>query len=282
MANTKLDMGQAWTQATGLIGTNRDTISAIAGLFFFLPSFAAALLVPELGGAPPAGAQNGNSQAAMQAMIDQISALYIANWPLILLIFVTQFIGSLSLFALLSDRGNPTVAEALGTGLKSLPSYLAAQLLSVVGIAMVLSGATGIVGAFAPPAIAALAALAATIVAIWVFVRLALITPVITIDEERNPITAIVRAWRLTKGNALRILVFLLLLIVTVGIISVLVTATLTLVLSAFGGAVASIGSGLVSAFVNAVTSVIFLVVIAAIHRQLAGGTAEAIAATFE
>ena len=45
MANTKLDMGVAWTTATGLIGANKDTISAIAGLFFFLPSFAAALFI---------------------------------------------------------------------------------------------------------------------------------------------------------------------------------------------------------------------------------------------
>ena len=36
MAHGKLDMGKAWTQATALMGLNRDTIGAIAGLFFFL------------------------------------------------------------------------------------------------------------------------------------------------------------------------------------------------------------------------------------------------------
>jgi hypothetical protein len=45
---------------------------------------------------------------------------------------------------------------------------------------------------------------------------------------------------------------------------------------------VASIGTGLVSAAVNTVMSVIFLVVLAAIHRQLAGGTPERLAETFE
>ena len=45
MALRKLDMGTAWTQATGLMGANRDTISAIAGLFFFLPALASGLLL---------------------------------------------------------------------------------------------------------------------------------------------------------------------------------------------------------------------------------------------
>lgn len=282
MTHHKLDMGKAWTQATGLIGANRDTIGAIAGLFFFLPSFAASLLVPELSTGPQGGPQGSDPQAAMQAMMDQVSALYLDNWPLILVIFVAQFIGSLSLFALLSDRGNPTVAEALGTGVKSLPSYIAAQLLSVAGITFILAATTGAIGAFAPPAIAVLVAVAAILVAIWLFIRMSLITPVITIDGQRNPITAIARSWRLTKGNSLRILAFMVLLIITIGIISLLVSAILTLMLSAFGGLVASIGSGLVSAFVNSVTSVIFLVVIAAIHRQLSGGTPEGLAATFE
>ncbi|MET4132787.1 hypothetical protein ABIE62_001923 [Porphyrobacter sp. MBR-155] len=48
MAHHKLDMGKAWTQATGLIGANRDTIGAIAGLFFLLPALGLALFAPEL------------------------------------------------------------------------------------------------------------------------------------------------------------------------------------------------------------------------------------------
>jgi hypothetical protein len=67
MANTKLDMGVAWTTATGLIGANKDTISAIAGLFFFLPSFAAALFIPEASTTVPASGDNEDPAVAMQA-----------------------------------------------------------------------------------------------------------------------------------------------------------------------------------------------------------------------
>jgi hypothetical protein len=80
----------------------------------------------------------------------------------------------------------------------------------------------------------------------------------------------------------LRIFAFFVLLFITVVIIGSLVQGILTLILSAIGGTVASIGTGLVSAAVNTVMSVIFLVVLAAIHRQLAGGTPERLAETFE
>lgn len=283
MANHKLDMGKAWTQATGLIGANRDTITAIAGLFFFLPSFAAALLAPEMANLQqPTGAQGDDPQVAMQALIDQMSAVYADNWLLFLGITIAGFVGSISLLALLSDRGNPTVGEALGKGLRSILSYIAAQLLSALAAGFAIGLPLGLVAAFAPHPVTVLVGLVLMIFAIYLFVKFSLIAPVIAIDEERNPITAIVRSWRLTKGNSLRIFAFFVLLLITVVIIGALVQGILTLILSAIGGAVASIGIGVVGAFINTLMSVIFLVVLAAIHRQLAGPSVEGLAQTFE
>lgn len=283
MAKRKLDMGKAWTQTTGLIGANRDTISALAGLFFFLPSFAAGLLAPEMVNPPPPETPaGGDPQAAMQAMMDQMTAVYADNWPLFLIITIAGFVGSMSLLALLSDRGNPTVGEALSKGLRSIPSYIAAQLLSALAAGLAIGLPFGLIAAFTPPAITVLATLVLIILMVYLIIKFSLIAPVVAIDEVRNPFSAIARSWRLTKGNSLRILLFLLLLLITIAIIGGLVAAVLTLVLSAFGGAVASIGSGLVNALVNTVVSVIFLVVIAAIHRQLAGASPERLAETFE
>ena len=283
MANHKLDMGKAWTQATGLIGANRDTITAIAGLFFFLPSFAAALLAPEMANLQqPTGTQGDDPQVAMQALIDQMSAVYADNWLLFLGITIAGFVGSISLLALLSDRGNPTVGEALGKGLRSIPSYIAAQLLSALAAGFAIGLPLGLVAAFAPPPVTVLVGLVLVIFAIYLFVKFSLIAPVIAIDEERNPITAIVRSWQLTKGNSLRIFSFFVLLLITVVIIGALVQGILTLILSAIGGAVASIGIGVVGALINTLMSVIFLVVLAAIHRQLAGPSVKGLAQTFE
>lgn len=282
MANRKLDMGRAWTEATGLIGSNRDTIGALAGLFFFLPSFAAALFAPEMINPPEPAPVNADPQVAMQAMIDQMGAFYADNWLLFLGVTIAGFVGSMSMLALLSDRSNPTVGEALGKGLKSIPSYIAAQLLSAMAAGLVIGLPLGLIAAFAPPALTLVAGLVLVVLAVYVFVKFALIAPVIAIDEERNPIAAIARSWRLTKGNSLRILAFFALLFVTIVIIGALVQGILVLILSAFGGAVASIGTGLVSALINTVITVIFLVVLAAIHRQLAGASPERLAETFE
>ncbi|MCL9983725.1 MAG: hypothetical protein NBV60_11285 [Erythrobacter sp.] len=284
MANTKLDMGVAWTTTTGLIGANKDTISAIAGLFLFLPSLAAALFIPEATTTVPVGGSGGNQdpQVAMQAALDQMTALYADNWPVLLAVSIAGFIGSLALLALLSDRGNPTVGEALSTGIKAIPSYIAAQVLSALAVGVVIGLPLGLAAAVAPPPVVAFAGLALVVIAIYLFVKFSLISPVIAIEEVRNPITAIARSWRLTKGNSLRIFAFFVLLFITVVIIGALVQGILTLILSAFGGAVATIGTGVVSALINTVMSVILLVVLAAIHRQLAGAAPERLAEAFE
>lgn len=272
MANRKLDMGTAWVQATGLIGANRDTIGAVAGLFFFLPSMASALLVPELSdpgqSAPPPGA---DPQLVMQAMMDQMSAAYAENWPIILAVTAVQFIGSMSLFALLTDRGNPTVGEALGTGLKSIPSYIAAQLLAVLAASLAIGIPLGVVSAMGGAAVSVLAVLVALILIVYAAIKLSLVAPVIAIEGERNPLTAIGRSWQLTKGNSLRILLFIVLLMVVIVVISALVGGVLELVLAAVGGTVATIGNAVVGALLNTVLTVVFLVVTVTIHRQLTG-----------
>lgn len=283
MANTKLDMGKAWVQATGLIGANKDTISALAGLFFFLPSFAAALFLPEAAATVPAGPrEGGDPQVAMQQAMDQITALYADNWPVLLAVTIAGFIGSMSLLALLTDRGNPTVGEALGKGLKSIPAYIAAQLLSALAAGVAIGLPLGLLAALAPPAVVAFAGLALVVLVIYIAVKFSLIAPVIAIDEERNPLAAIARSWRLTKGNSVRIFAFMVLLFAVIVIIGALVQGVLTLILAAIGGEVARIGTGLVSALINAVMTVIFLVVLASIHRQLAGAAPERLAETFE
>ena len=255
MAHGKLDMGKAWTQATALIGLNRDTIGAIAGLFFFLPSMASALFVPvtAITPAPPAGSGGEDPAVVMQAAVDQMAALYADNWPILLAVFAMQFIGSMSLFALLTDRGNPTVGEALATGIKGLPSYIAAQLITVIGASLAIGLPLGLVSALGGEAVALLAILA-----------------------------ALVRSWQLTKGNSVRIAVFIALLVVVIGIIATLVSGIVTLILAAIGGGVATIGGAAVNALVNALLTALFVVVTVAIYRQLSDDLPQRAADVFE
>jgi len=281
MADRKLDMGKAWTETTGLIGTNRDTIGAVAGLFFFLPSFALALLAPEVTNPEPIPTAGADPQAVMQAAIDQISTAYTDNFLLFFVLSVVQFVGSLALLALLTDSARPTVGEALALAVKSIPTYLGAQILSALAAGIVIGLPLGLMAAAAPPPVVVIAAFVLILLALYMFVKFSLIAPVIVIDGERNPVNALTRSWRLTKGNSFRIVAFMVLLFVTIGIIAALVSGIIGLVLSAGGTQVAQIGNGVVSALVNAAVGVIFLVVIAAIHRQLAGPSNEGLAETF-
>jgi hypothetical protein len=282
MAKSKLDMGKAWTQATGLIGSNRDTIGAIAGLFFFLPAFALALFAPELVNPQPAAPAGADPQVAMQAAVDQMTQAYADNWALFLGLTIAQFVGSLSLLALLTDRGRPTVREALRIGLRSIPSYLAAQLLSALAVGLAVGIPLGIVAAAGSAIAVVLVGFALVLIGVYLFVKFSLIAPVIAIDGVRNPITALSQSWRLTKGNSFRIVAFMLLLFFTIGIIAALVSGIFGLIFSALGPQIADIGTGLVSALVNTFIGVIFLVVIAAVHRQLSGQSPEGLAQTFE
>ena len=132
-------MGKAWTDAVGMIGSNRDTLLAIAGLFFFLPSLALALIVPEAMQPAPVEAPPGTDpQIVMNAAVEALKQHYIDNWPFFLAIILAQYVGTLSLLALLIDHKRPTVGEALQIGFKSTPSYIATTLLMALMAALVI------------------------------------------------------------------------------------------------------------------------------------------------
>ena len=283
MTGRKLDMGAAWSNATAMIGQNKDTVSAIVGLFYFLPYLAVGLLAPEAINPQPADVGAGGSpNAAAQAAIDQLSAAYADSWPMLLAVVIAQFIGSLSLLALLGNPDSPTVGEALKRGLAAAPAYFLVQVLSVLLVSLAIGIPLGVIMAAAPGIVGAIGVFAAMAGALYLFVKFSLLGPVVAIEQVRNPIAALRRSWQLTKGNSLRIAIFIFLLFLTIGIVSVLVTLVLGLVFALFSQGIADIGNAVVASLVNAVLGVIFVVVLAAVHQQLAGPSGAQLAATFE
>lgn len=279
MAGRKLDMGAAWSSAMGLIGQNKDTVGAIVGLFYFLPYLAVGLLAPEVANPQPAEVAPG---ATAQAALDQISAAYADNWPVLVGVTLAQFIGSLTLLALLGNPDSPTVGEALKRGLGAAPSYFVSQVLSALLVSIVVGVPLGLTLAIAPGPVTAVVGIAALVGAIYLFVKFSLLAPIVAIEGVRNPITALQRSWRLTKGNSFRIFAFIALLVITIGIVSVLVSLVFGLVFALFDQGIADIGNAVVAAIVNTVLGVVFVLVLAAVHQQLAGPTGEQFAATFE
>lgn len=275
----KLDMGAAWNTATALIDRNRDVVLVIAGVFFFLPSFAASLALPQAD-ALAAAAPGGDPQALMNAMM----GFYADYWWALLLSFVAQGVGTLALLTLLTDRARPTVGEAIKRGALSFPSYFVTNILAAFAVAGVVVVPTLLIGlAVAGGTVAAALGIVLAIpVMLYLMVKFSLIMPAIAIDRMLNPLAALARSWQLTRGNSFRLLLFYALLLIAMIVILSLVSMVVGVVFAAIGGEIEKIGNAIFSSLTNAAFVVVFFGVLAGVHRQLAGEAPEALTELFE
>ncbi|MAQ65167.1 MAG: hypothetical protein CMN69_00490, partial [Sphingomonadaceae bacterium] len=205
----KFDLDTAWKDTTSLLTRNLGLLAVIAGVFFFIPYAGIAIALPGMGELETAQA-SGNVDAMMAAVTD----LYKTYWWAFLIIAILQGIGLLSMLALVRRRANPTVGEALSTGLRSVPSYIAAQLLQTALIALIAALLVGIGAVTGVSALAALGGIIAFVVICYVVVKLSLAAPIIAIEGELNPVKVLKRSWALTRGNSVRLFFFYLLLLV--------------------------------------------------------------------
>ena len=275
----KLDMGRAWNDATALLAANRQVVAVVAGVFFFLPYLALVLLAPDIS-AEMQG--SGGGEPDPEQMMAMLSGFYAEYWWAMLLLVLLQGIGMMSLLALLTDRSRPTVAEALKAGATFLLPYIGAQLLTVAIYTLALGVPIGIASASGVALLIGLVFIAAFIGFLYLFTKFSLVPPVIAIERVMNPVRALGRSWQLTRGNSVRLFFFYALIFLCLLVIALVLTIVTGLVFALMGEEVALIGNGLVAAFVNMAWIVLFLAVLAAIHRQLSGGSPEAIGETFE
>lgn len=265
----KLDMGRAWNDAVAMLSANRQVVAVVAGVFFLLPNLAMSLFAPPApgGATPPPGVQPDPDQVMAQ-LSSELGVWFQDVWWMFLLVGLFQAVGTIGLLALLTDRSRPTVGEALGFGLRALPTYIATQLIIVFGyvaLAMVF-----VVLAQASPVVAGIAGLMLLVGLVYAMIKLILVTPVIGIEHEMNPLTALKRSWRLTKGNSLRIFGFLMLLVVVFLVISLvasMVFAAASLLGDEIGLIVGAVGNGALTMALVAV----MVAALAAVHRQLTG-----------
>lgn len=270
----KFDSNRAWKEAAAAVNANREVLFAIAGVFLLLPSLAFAMLFPQ----PEAAAGMTGEQAA-----NLLLAFYEKAMPWMIPMAILQAIGSLALLTLFTDRTRPTVGEAIRQGAIGLLPYLAAQLLvgfAIALIAMIVIGAGAATGVMP---LAFILGIAVIVLAVYVFVKTSLVSPVIMVEGQRNPLAALRRSWALTKGNSARIAVFYALLFFTFMIVVFIASALIGIIAALVAGAEgARIINAVVSSTLGATVTVYAVSVVAAVHRQLAGPSPEAVGATFE
>lgn len=283
----KFDSNSAWNQAIASISANRAVLLPVAGVFFLLPSLASTWLMSD---AYQLLIANLRNPAGLNDALQQVGGKI---YGFGLVSFAIQMVGYMAMLALLTDRTRPTVGQAIGGAVRSLPTLVAATLLFFVGYALfifALGTAAGLLAALVKAGAVTFLLFLGVLVAVFaVMVRLSLTLPVIIIEGVMNPVTALVRSWNLTRGNGLRIFVFYLLMIIGLLVLYIVFAMVFGLFIG-FGSmaagslpqsSVPAIAMGLVGGVIGSLLSVVLTGVLAAIHAQLSGPSAEAISDTF-
>lgn len=270
----KLDMGNAWNEATRMISANRELVAIIAGIFVFLPAIVLAVVAPGLA----AGPANVNPEDPMGTM----RGFYAENGVWFFLVGIINAIGSLSLFALFADN-RPTVGDAITSGVKTLLPYLAAQILLVVALAIGLGVPVGLAAAAGGTPVAVVVGIIAAVALIYVMIKFSLLAPAMVIGGILNPVNALKASWNATKGNSLRLLLFYFLLGVAIIVVAAVFGLVTGLFVAMLGtGSVAAMIGGALNGLIGAVWAIVIVAVLSATYRQLTGPSAKSVSETFE
>ncbi len=237
---------RVWADVVAMIRTNAALLATLAGVFVFLPSLALGMYAPMP--APPSG---GDGSDGMRFLVDY----YRANLPLLLLVNIIGTFGQAAILTLLLDRDRPTVGDALGSSARLLPVYFVLTIITnfavVIGLFLFL------------------------VPGIYLLGRLSIAGPVMVAEGVGNPVEAIRQGWTYTKGLGWRIAGLAML----VGIVAWIAVSAASSVLAVVAGLLLPTGSRVVArAFADALgggaLAVLIAVLVAAIYRQLRGGTA--------
>ncbi|MEY4270904.1 MAG: hypothetical protein RLZZ58_2120 [Pseudomonadota bacterium] len=239
----KFDMGAAWNDGVALTRMHRPLVATLAGVFLFLPQLAVGLLGP------------GDPAIAPGATIDQIIAAFTA-WanamlPYLLVLTVISAFASQAILKLWLAPPGISVGEAMSTALTLLVTAVIASVLGTIAIY--------------------LGFLALIVPGLYLLGRLAFAQVAIADREIRNPIAALQASWDLTRGNGWRIVGFLFLIAIVIGILLLLAGMVIGGLVGLVLGSAAPVVLAVLEAAANSIIGVLMLAIYVAIYRQLSG-----------
>lgn len=236
----RLDLAATWNDAVAMMRRDRDVLSAVAGMFLFLPMILSGWLLPD-----PAPLPEG---ATVEDLLTAQIAFFGDNAPVILTSGLIVTFGSLTMLVLLVHPSRPLVGEALRTALRLLPLYLVANLLQSLAVF------AGFMLFILP--------------GVYLIARLICIAPVLAAGETRSPVALLARSWAITRGSGLRILLMLAIIL----LVAMIVSSALGAVVGIIGGLVlpadvARLFTIIAGALVEASLAVAIMALSAAIYR---------------
>jgi uncharacterized membrane protein len=249
-ARMKFSYSAVWDDALRLTRAHAPLLTAIAGVFIFLPAllFAVFLKPPE--------PQSADPNQMLRVILDYYAA--IAPW--LLLQGLISLVGTAAMLRLVFARGS-TVGAALLFGLTLLPFYFLMSLLTslMVGIGLILLIVPGL----------------------YLIGRLVPAPAVMVAENRRNPIDAIGRSFALTAGHGWAIL-GLVVIVVIVALVALGVAGAIfgiVFVLIA-GRDLGLLLAAIVASALNSAFATLMVMLYAAIYRALSGS--DSVAATFD
>lgn len=274
------DMNETWKRATELVSANFQLLAILAGIFMFLPSLAMMVTVPEL--MDPEGAINPDAEG--EEAMRQVMAFFGELLPWIIGLTIVSYIGYAAMIALIGRSGT-TVGEALANGFKSLPSLI---IVGIIGFVILFAGVilamlpAMLLGILIPIAAPFLGAIFALLAMTYVIARFCLAMPVVVLESQLNPLSAVGRSWRLTSDVHTKLFGFWALLLIVYLVISLLF-AGLSELVGAFGSSdTSNLVVGILNALVGMFVAMLASALLVSIYRQLSGEPVEEIGQTFE
>ncbi len=217
-----LDSSSAWQSARRMVWANRDTLIAVAGVFFLLPELVKSVLpAPQL-----------IPGMSIEKMSDAITLFYGDKPGLVaalMLLTLPALVGYLTLLAMLLGRDRPTVGAAIMLAFRLLPGFFAALVLVALALLVMLVAVLSILALAMPPTIAAFVALA---VMVYPLTRVVLIGPEMVTRRLRNPLRAIAGGLASTRGQFAGLLLYFVpaaaVFVVVCGLVAIFVSPLLS------------------------------------------------------
>jgi hypothetical protein len=280
------EMNRTWSQAISLVQANFQLLAIIAGIFMLVPALVFYFAIPDVLSMSAFGADPDATAERMNAMMPRLIGLGA-------LVLLLQWVGYTAMIALMGED-RPTVAEAIGRGFKALPTligtfllFLLASLLFMLLFSLVVGVLAAVSGGGEGAVLAFVAVLYVFFLVffLFVFARLSVTLPVIVLDREFNPWTALVRSWRLTKPRAWAIVGFFFLLFIAYMVLSMILMMVVSGLGLAAGEAVAGASLVILALLYGAVgmaAAMLLSGILVSMHGQLSGTSSSEIGRTFE
>ena len=276
----KFNMDQAWSRAIDLVKDSFQLLLVIAAVFLLLPSIGVYLFMPDFATLAQPGAEP-----------EQVLAVFQENLATIVLVsgaaMIVQFAGQGAIIAMIGGK-RPTVGEAIATGFRVTPSTLAIFVLYfvlyfvaaiVVAIPLVLIAA--LVGQAAGALVGVIAVFPILFVSVYLAARLSM--SLLVLEGTLNPISAMMRSFKLTHKRQWSILIFWSILFVVYMVIALLFSSGFGVIAALAGGGTATaLILGFADGLMEIATSLIICGLAVAIFEQLRGPDEDEVSSVFE